>query len=132
MKKTIVSLVLVISMIAGCSTQQLVVDPKSISDQTKFDQDKQECKTVSETYDKTESVAGNAALGAAAGGATAAGVATAVAGAIFWPAIPFIIAGGLVVGAASGGSTKSDEITIREKIWVDCLNDRGYKAYSTR
>lgn len=131
MKSTMVSIAVAISLIAGCSTQQLVVDQKTIHDQAKFEQDKAECKTVSETFDKTEAVAGNAALGAVAGGTAVAGVATAVAGAIFWPAIPFILAGTLVAGAASGGTTKSDEIAVREKIWVDCLNDRGYKAYKT-
>ena len=132
MKRTVASLLAVATIFAGCATQQLVVDPKTIQDQAKFEQDKQECKVVSETYDQSEAVVGDSVLGAVAGGSVVAGIAAAVAGAVFLPAVPFIVAGTLIAGAASGGSAKADETAAREKIWVGCLNDRGYKAYSTK
>ena len=67
----------------------------------------------------------NAALGAAAGAVGVAGIATAIAGAVFLPAIPFIIAGGV----AGGGMTKQKENEARENILSNCLTERGYKAF---
>ena len=67
MKNKWVAIAVAVSLIAGCATQQLVVDPKTINDQAKFEQDKAECKTVSETYDQTGAVAGNSVMGAVAG-----------------------------------------------------------------
>ncbi len=128
--KKLIAIALSIS-IAACSTQQIVVDPKSIKDQQAYEQDSKECKELSETYDKTGNVAGNSVVGAVAGGGIVAGVATAVAGAIFAPAIPFIVAGALLTGGVAGGASKSGETDSREKIMTECLNDRGYRAYKT-
>jgi len=125
-----VFLVSVIAIIAGCSSApRVVVDPKSIVDGTKYRGDLNECTNLANSYDLDDKTAKNAALGAAAGGVAVAGVATAVAGAIFWPAIPFIVAGTLLGGGAAGGMTNAEQTKARERILADCLTDRGYKAY---
>jgi outer membrane lipoprotein SlyB len=127
--RKVVSLILIISLIGCASGPQIVVDPKSITDNEKYTKDMEECQTIAQTYDL--SVESNAVLGAAAGGVAVAGVATAVAGAVFAPAIPFIIAGALLGGGAGGGMTKAKETKAREKILSQCLAERGYKTYST-
>lgn len=67
--------------------------------------------------------------GAIVGAATA--VAVAVAGAVFAPAEPFIVAGGLAGGGLWGASSSKEERKARGQIMVQCLNDRGYKFYET-
>jgi len=125
-----VFLVGVIAFIAGCSSApKVVVDPKSIVDGAKYSGDLNECTKLANSYDLSDKTAKDAALGAAAGGVAVAGVATAVAGAIFWPAIPFIAAGTMLGGGTAGGITNSDQTKARERILADCLTDRGYKAY---
>jgi hypothetical protein len=59
-------------------------------------------------------------------------IATAVAGAVFLPAVPVIVAGGAIGGGAGSGISKSAETQARESILADCLNERGYKAYKTK
>lgn len=130
MTKKLISIGLSASLILGCAgAPQVVIDPKSISDQAKYQKDLDECNSIAQTYALGGATATNAAVGAAASGAAVAGVATAVAGAIFWPAIPFIIAGVAAGGLAGGGLTKSKETAAREKILAECLTDRGYKTY---
>lgn len=125
-----VFLVGVIAIIAGCSSApRVVVDPKSVVDGAKYRGDLNECTSLANSYDLGDKTAKNTALGAAAGGVAVAGVATAIAGAIFWPAIPFIAAGTLLGGGTAGGITNSDQTKARERILADCLTDRGYKAY---
>lgn len=120
----------ILAVLAGCSsTTKVIVDPKSVTDGTKYNRDLNECTNLANTYDLSADTTKNAALGAAAGGVAVAGVATAVAGAIFWPAIPFIAAGTLLGGGTAGGMTNSDQGKARERILADCLTDRGYKAY---
>lgn len=131
MKKIACITVAVVFALTGCSTQSIVVDPKSVKDQATYETDMKECKEIAESYDKTGNVAGSSVAGAVAGGGLAAGVATAVAGAVFAPAIPFIIGGALLFGGGAGGMSKSSETDAREKIVTNCLNDRGYRAYKT-
>ena len=120
----------ILAALAGCSSPpKVIVDPKSVSDSTKYNSDLNECTNLANTYDLSGDTTKNAALGAAAGGVAVAGIATAVAGAIFWPAIPFIAAGTLLGGGTAGGMTNSDQGKARERILADCLTDRGYKAY---
>ena len=117
-----VFLVGVIAIVAGCSSApKVVVDPKSIVDGTKYRGDLNECTNLANSYDLGDKTAKTAALGAAAGGVVVAGVATAIAGAIFWPAIPFIAAGTLLGGGTAGGITNSDQTKARERILADCL-----------
>ena len=114
----------------GCASSVTVaVDPGSIKDKAKFDQDYKLCQEVAKTYDLSNDTATNAVLGGAAGAVGVAGIATAIAGAVFLPAIPFIIAGGVAGGGLSGGITKQKESEARENILSGCLTERGYKAF---
>ena len=120
-------------IIAGCtntSNLQVVVDPSTVVDKQKYDIDANQCIEVAKSFDLTSQAAGNATVGALATGGAVAGVATAVAGAVFWPAIPFIIAGSLLGGGIAGDRVNKKELAAREKILADCLKDRGYRVYS--
>jgi hypothetical protein len=119
--------------VAGCaSAPQVAIDPKSISDVAKYQKDMDECKSVAASYDLSSGAGKNAAIGAAAGGVAVAGIATAVAGAVFLPALPFIIAGAAVGGTAGAGMTNSSETSARESILAECMTERGYKAYKPK
>lgn len=119
-------------LLMGCSGMKVAVDPMSIQDQTKFKADQAECLRVAETYDLTGTTVTTGVIAGAAGGVTVAGVAMVVAGGLFPPAIPFIVAGAAAAGAGGVGWTKSKEKEAREKIMAACLNERGYKAYSSQ
>ncbi len=124
---------LTVFAMSGCtntSKLQVVVDPSTVVDKKQYDIDAGQCIEVAKSYDLTNQAAGNAAVGAAAAGGAVAGVATAVAGAVFAPAIPFIIAGSLLGGGVAGDRVNKKELAAREKILADCLKDRGYKVYS--
>jgi hypothetical protein len=132
MQKTL-AIVAAAACLAGCASQpQLTVDPKSIVDTGKFATDQNECLAIAKNYDLSGNAVKNAAVGAAAGGATVAGIATAVAGAVFLPAIPFIIAGAAAGGGLMGGSAKKKETEAREAILAQCMTDRGYKVYTAK
>ena len=127
----IVSAIVVLAF-AGCASgPQVAIDPKSISDTAKYKADLDECTAVAKNYDLSGNATANAAVGAVAGGAAVAGVATAVAGAVFLPALPFIIAGSIAGGGALGGHAKQKEAKAREHILSQCMTDRGYKAYTS-
>jgi hypothetical protein len=130
--KSIPAFVLVsIFGITGCaSSPQIAIDPNSVKDKALLQKDMADCKKVSETYDLGKTTGANAVVGAAAGGATVAGVATAIAGAVFAPAIPFIVAGSVAGAGVGGGSTQMKESAAREKILGDCMTERGYKVYT--
>lgn len=131
MNKTLLSILAGAALLQGCaSSLNVAVDPGSVTDRVKYQEDYEVCKQVASTYDLSSDTTTNAALGAAAGGVAVAGIATAIAGAIFWPAIPFIAAGALTGGATGGGLTKGKEGAAREKIMAECLSQRGYKAFS--
>lgn len=128
--KKIIVLTISTSLIAACASKpQIAVDPRTIANQAKYEQDLNECTAVAENYDLTEGTAKTAIVGAAAGGGAAAGVAAAVAGAIFWPAIPFIAGAALVTATGSGGVVKVKEADARETILADCMTERGYKTF---
>jgi hypothetical protein len=128
--KKIAILLSAATIISGCASSVTVaVDPGSIRDKAKFDSDYKLCQDVARTYDLSDDTGKNAALGAAAGAMGVAGIATAVAGAVFLPAIPFIIAGGVAGGGLGGGVTKQKENEARESILSNCLTERGYKAF---
>jgi hypothetical protein len=132
MKSKFILPVMLITL-AGCAAEpQVAIDPKSIVDTAKYQSDKNECTAIAKRYDLSGNAVKNAAVGAAAGGAAVAGVATAVAGAVFAPAIPFILAGSAVGGTLMGGSAKKKETAAREAILAQCMTDRGYKAYSAK
>lgn len=120
----------IISLLAGCATSvNVAIDPASITDKQKFEQDYKVCQDIAKTYDLSQDTTSNAAIGGAAGAIGVAGIATAIAGAVFAPAIPFIIAGGAAGGGIAGGLTKQKESEARESILANCLSDRGYKAF---
>lgn len=126
----IVSYAVIASFITACASKpQIAVDPRTIANQAKYEQDLNECTAVAENYDLTEGTAKTAIVGAAAGGGAAAGVAAAVAGAIFWPAIPFIAGAALITATGSGGVVKVKEADARETILSDCMTERGYKTF---
>lgn len=126
----IVSFAVAASFVTACASKpQIAVDPRTVANQAKYEQDINECTGVAENYDLTEGTAKTAIVGAAAGGGAAAGVAAAVAGAIFWPAIPFIAGAALVTATGSGGIVKVKEADARETILADCMTERGYKTY---
>lgn len=128
--KQVLTCALAVVLVAACASKpQIAVDPRSVQNQAKYDQDLNECTAVAENYDLTEGTAKTAIVGAAAGGGAAAGVAAAVAGAVFWPAIPFIAGAALVTGTGSGGVVKVKEAEARETILSDCMTERGYKTY---
>ena len=117
-------------LVSGCaSSVNVAVDPASIKDRARFNQDYKACQDIAKTYDLSNDTGTNAAMGAAAGAVGVAGIATAIAGAVFAPAIPFIIAGGAAGGGLAGGMTKQKESEARENILSECLSERGYKAF---
>ena len=117
-------------LVSGCaSSVNVAVDPASIKDRARFNQDYKACQDIAKTYDLSNDTGTNAAMGAAAGAVGVAGIATAIAGAVFAPAIPFIIAGGVAGGGLAGGMTKQKESEARESILSGCLSERGYKAF---
>lgn len=132
LKKNKVAIFLMI-FVAGCASKpQVAVDPKSIGDVAKFNKDKDECTAVATTYDLGEKSTKNAVIGGTAGAVGVAGIATAVAGAVFLPAVPFIIAGGAAGATAGGGLTKMEETKVRENILAQCMSERGYKIYAPK
>ena len=128
----IIAFILILMLTACASSPQIAIDPKSITDTDKYENDMEECKSIAKSYDLSEGVAKSAVVGAAAGGAAVAGIATIVAGAIFWPAVPFIVAGTVATGTAAGSTTKLKEKEAREKILAECMAERGYKVYAPK
>ncbi len=128
----VIGVVVGVALLAGCtntSKLQVVVDPASVVDKPKYDADAAQCIEIAKNYDLTGQAAGNAAVAAVASGGAVAGIATAVAGAVFAPAIPFIIAGSLLGGGVAVDRVNKKELAAREKILPECLKDRGYKVY---
>jgi len=128
----VMSIIFAAAILTACtntSKLQVVVDPKSVVDKAKYDADAGECITIAKNFDLENQAAGSAVVGAVAAGGLTAGVASAVAGAVFAPAIPFIIAASLLGGGVAGDRVNKKELAAREKILTECLKDRGYKVY---
>jgi hypothetical protein len=116
----------------GCSSKpRIIVNQSSVSDQELYEKDFNGCYEIAKTFDLNNEKAAKGLAGAAIGGTAVAGIASAVAGAVFAPAIPFIIAGSLAGGGLWGASASKEEKTARENIMVQCLKDKGYEVYST-
>ena len=128
----LIPFVLSFSMVVSCASNKpfLVVDPDSVADQDRLEVDTEQCIQIAEQYDLSGEVAGKAVAGAAIGAAGVAGIATAVAGAVFAPAIPFILAGGAAGGGIWGANVSKEEQKVRDKVLGDCMIDRGYKVYT--
>jgi hypothetical protein len=118
---------------AACATTpQLIVDPSSVRDQGKFAVDTQECTALAEAYNgDVAATAGKAAMGAGVGILTAAAV-VVTGGLYLLPATisAAAIAAGVGGGVVGSSGERRDLKRAREKIIVQCMNDRGYKAYS--
>ena len=129
-----VALLSVVAVVSACtsSAPRIAVDPSSINNQAEYDQAYEGCLSLANTVDMGSEKAGKAIGGAAIGTAAVAGIATAVAGAIFAPAIPFMIAGGGAGGWLWGSSASKEEQQAREAILVQCLSDKDYKVYGAR
>lgn len=124
------AVLLMFSMTACATPVQLVVDPHSISDRPKYDSDTAECRSLSDSYQGN----GAATAGAAVIGGTAAGLGAALAvgvatgGLLILPMAAVAAVGG---GGMMGGAHEQNKVNrSRENILVQCMNDRGYKAFS--
>jgi len=130
----IIALLSAVALVSACtsSAPRIAVDPSSISNQAEYDKDFEGCFNLAKTVDLSGEKVSKTIAGAAIGTAAVAGIATAVAGAIFAPAIPFMIAGGAAGGGLWGNSASKEEKQAREAILVQCLSDKGYKVYGAR
>jgi hypothetical protein len=114
---------------ACASSPQIVIDPQSITDMTKYNSDLTECKSISEGYDASGATAGSAALGAGVALGTVAAVLATGGMYLLVPGIAAASGGGAAIG---GGIGQSKENSAKERIWADCMNGRGYKAFTSR
>ncbi len=132
--KKIISILLITSLTVACTspTPRIAVDPSTIVDQETYNKDFDSCLALARTIDLSDETAMKAVGGAVIGAAAVGGVATAVAGAIFAPAIPFIIAGSLAGGGLWGSSVSKEEKSAREAVLTGCLRNKGYSVYSSR
>lgn len=121
-------------LLSSCTSKnpKIAVDPSSIQDQAAYDKDFKSCLALAKTIDISDEKLMKSIGGAAIGTAAVAGIATAVAGAVFAPAIPFMIAGGLAGGGLWGASASKEEQAARESVLVGCLSDKGYKVYGAK
>jgi len=130
MKKYFSIMILAIFIVSCASnTPMMVIDPASVKDQEKVVADREECFQLAATIDMGDEVAGKTLAGAAIGSTAVAGTAALVYGAVFAPAIPFIIAGGMAGGGLWGKSASDAEKKYRNNILQQCMIDRGYKVY---
>ena len=128
MKKFICILILIV--LSGCaSAPQIVIDPQSITDMSKHNADMTECKAISEGYDASAATGGTALLGAGLAVGTVAAVLATGGLYLLVPGIAIAGGGGAAVG---GGIGMSKENSAKERIWADCMNGRGYKAFTSR
>jgi len=125
---------LCILFIYGCqsTSPRIAVDPSSITDQEEYNKAYDHCHNLAMTIDLNDEQSAKTLAGAATGAVVVGGVATAVAGAIFAPAIPFIIAGAAAGGGVMGDSVAKEEKNAREAVLIDCLSNKGYKVYGAR
>ena len=127
------SILIVTFLLASCASKQpsLVVDPSSVKDPDKVVIDREECYAIASTVDMSDEVAGKLVGGALLGSGAVAGIAALAYGAVFAPAIPFIIAGGVGGGTLWGTSASNEEVKFRNNILKQCMVERGYVIYTT-
>ena len=116
----------------SCATTEpmLVVDPASVKDPNKVVIDREECIAIAANIDMKNEALGKSFAGGIIGGGAVAGAAALAYGAVFAPAIPFIILGGTATGSIWGSSVSKEEKRIKDKILKECMIDRGYRVYS--
>ena len=132
MKQAFLLLFLSFFVVACSSQPRIVVNQATVKDQEQYVKDFDLCYDIAKTIDLTDETALKSIAGAAVGGTAVAGVATAVAGAVFAPAIPFIVAGSLAGGGLWGASSSKEEQIARERVMTQCLRGKGYEVYSAR
>ena len=132
MKIKLISICILLTYGCTSSSPRIAVDPSSISDQDEYNKAYDSCINLAMTIDLNNEQSAKTLAGAATGAAVVGGVAMAVAGAIFAPAIPFIIAGAAAGGGVMGDSVAKEEKNARESVLVDCLSNKGYKVYGAR
>jgi len=130
--KIILVTILSIFYLTGCSSNEprVVTDMTKIKDRQKFKYDKEQCIKIAKEIDLSSEAAEKALGGAALGAGAVAGSAALVYGAVFAPAIPFILAGGLAGGGLADNSVSEEEEDARNSILAQCMTDRGYKVYT--
>ena len=129
--KKFFSIVLIFLLISCASREPLlVVDPTSVKDADKVVIDREECLQIAASFDMSNETAAKSVGGVLLGGGAVAGAAALAFGAVFAPAIPFIIAGGAAGGGLWGSAATKEEKIIKERILKECMEDRGYKVYS--
>ena len=129
--KKFFSIVLIFLLISCASREPLlVVDPASVKDADQVVIDREECFQIAASFDMSNETAAKSVGGVLLGGGAVAGVAALAFGAVFAPAIPFIMAGGAAGGGLWGSSATKEEKIIKERILKECMEDRGYRVYS--
>ena len=122
----------IILLLASCASREpsLIVDPASVKDPDKVVSDREECFQIAANIDMSDEAVAKGIGGALLGGGAVAGAAALAYGAVFAPAIPFIIAGGAAGGGLWGASATKEEKVIKDRILKECMEDRGYRVYS--
>lgn len=114
----------------GCAGRQTVIDTQSISDPANYQKDVSACTAIARQFSRAGATTGATILGALLLGGVVAGVAAASYGDVYEEATPYI-GGGILIGGLLGGTLSSASTTrSQNKIYADCLKDRGYKSYS--
>jgi len=126
------SILISLVIIVGCASNSpmMVVDPSSVTDEKQVIIDREECYQIALNINMSDEVVAKSIGGAALGSAGVAGLAALAYGAVFAPAIPFIIAGGAAGGSLWGKSASDKEKRYRNNIMRKCMVDRGYKVYT--
>ncbi len=121
-------LILILFLLGSCASDpKITVDPKSVSDMDKYQKDLKECKDIAMNFENKDAQGKSALLGGAAVVGTTAAI-LATGGMYLLPSGAALFGGG---GAALGsGISKSKQNDARQKIWSECMNKRGYEAYT--
>jgi len=131
MKKIFCSFGIFLFLFSCATTEPLmVVDPASVKDATQVVVDRDECTAIAANIDMSKEASGKAFAGGLLGAGAVAGTASLVFGAVFAPAIPFILVGGGAAGGLWGSSVTKEEKRVKDKILKECMIDRGYRVYS--
>ncbi len=128
MKKASYIIISIFILHSCAAAPKIAVDPSSITDVAKYEKDYEECRAVSLAYDNSDAAGKSAALGA--GGALIGATAILATGGLYLLPGGVAIVGGAGAAAGKGAADKSQN-KAQEKIWASCMNDRGYKAYTS-
>ena len=127
-KKSVYIVIAVFILQSCASAPKIAVDPSSIEDVAKYEKDYEECRAVSLAYDNSDAAGKSAVLGA--GGALLGTAAILATGGLYLLPGGVALIGGAGAAAGKGAADKSQN-KAQEKIWAACMNDRGYKAYTS-